>query len=337
MEYSFKNHPLSDAEKLWLQEVAKQNHFDPKVAKVRLLGKLPPDFNPHKIDRRLYANGRLTAIGLWYVDSQHPIFHAMDQVISYIRKRIIEAAGIEQFTAKDIADATKIDENLVARALYEIGQLGSLSFYSTASGTSGDMFTSISLISEYAYDEYLDYKGIDHLLEKVYVAQNPSSKRLSFADTILDTIDSEDIVKQSMERISIKSNTAFVLMAIDPKKPDLEDIYNTIKRVCKEFGINAYRADEIEHQDRITDVILREISACEFLIADLSYERPNVYYEVGYAHAISKKPILYRRNGTPLHFDLSVHNVPEYSNVTELEELLRRRLEAILGRKAKSS
>jgi nucleoside 2-deoxyribosyltransferase len=96
--------------------------------------------------------------------------------------------------------------------------------------------------------------------------------------------------------------------------------------------VQANRADEIEHQDRITDLILSEIERCEMVIADLSYERPNVYYEIGYAHALKRRPILYRRTGTKLHFDLSVHNVPEYRNLTELRSLLSRRLESVLGR-----
>ncbi len=95
-------------------------------------------------------------------------------------------------------------------------------------------------------------------------------------------------------------------MAINPDVPEIEDVFVAIKETCRAFGIKAQRADEIEHSDQITDRILDEIATCEHLIADLSYERPNVYYEVGYAQALKKKPILYRRQGTKLHFDLSV-------------------------------
>jgi hypothetical protein len=136
---------------------------------------------------------------------------------------------------------------------------------------------------------------------------------------------------------SFQPNTGFILMWLDRTRPELEDVSNTIKSACRAFGIRAFRADDVEHQDVITDIVLHYIRTSEFLMADLTGERPNVYYEIGYAHALGKRPILFRREGSHLHFDLSVHNVPEYKNVTELASLVRRRLEAMTGRKPGTS
>lgn len=124
----------------------------------------------------------------------------------------------------------------------------------------------------------------------------------------------------------IKPGTAFIMMWMDPKQPELVDVMDKVKDIFSRFGVRAIRADDIEHDGLISERVLIEIRTAEFLFADLTGERPNVYYEVGYAHALGKRVILFRKSGTGVHFDLSGHNCPEYGNLRDLDAKLTRRL-----------
>ena len=160
-----------------------------------------------------------------------------------------------------------------------------------------------------------------------------AAKVLDMTDLLLPSDGAEGVPAGST---NYRPNTAFLMMAIDDRNPELEDIRTGIKEVFGEFGIEVVAADEIEHEEAITDRILAEIEGREFLIADLTHERPNVYYEIGHAHALSRRVILVRKKGTKLHFDVAHRNCPEYENATGLKRLLRRRLEAVTNKRGPS-
>ena len=137
----------------------------------------------------------------------------------------------------------------------------------------------------------------------------------------------------SIDAPRYRPGTAFVMMWMDPAHPELMDICDAVKEIFLKFGVNAVRADDIEHDGQITQRVLNELRTSEFLFADLTGARHNVYYEVGFAHALDRRVLLYRKAGTGLHFDLAGFNCPEYANLRDLKEKLERRLESMTNRK----
>lgn len=126
-------------------------------------------------------------------------------------------------------------------------------------------------------------------------------------------------------------NVAFIMMSISSENPGLEDSLNAIKRATSQHGIEGIRVDEIEHSKKITDVILEKVKNSRFLVCDITTERPNVYYELGYAHGIGKEVILVAKEGATLHFDIKDYNVIFYKSYSELESRVSRRIGEAIG------
>jgi hypothetical protein len=64
------------------------------------------------------------------------------------------------------------------------------------------------------------------------------------------------------------------------------EVFSAIKDVCKSLRLNASRVDENFTSGFIILEIVNLIEQAEFLIFDLTEERPHVYYELGYAHGV---------------------------------------------------
>ncbi len=103
-----------------------------------------------------------------------------------------------------------------------------------------------------------------------------------------------------------------------------------IKPSVERHQLAIERVNEIAHTGSITEVILAAINRSRFVIADLTGERPNCYYELGYAHARAKPAIILAREGTPRHFDISTYKWNYWTDYRDLKHTLDRELASLV-------
>jgi len=72
---------------------------------------------------------------------------------------------------------------------------------------------------------------------------------------------------------------------------------------ASECGLRVVRADGIVRQDSITQIIVEQLCRSRLVIADVTWQNPNVWYEVGIRHAVCSPTILIAQHGTVLPFD----------------------------------
>jgi hypothetical protein len=123
---------------------------------------------------------------------------------------------------------------------------------------------------------------------------------------------------------------AFVLMPFDVS---FDDIYKYgIKKAVESLGITCERVDEIQYVGGILEQVFQCIEKARFIIADMTGRNPNVFYEVGYCHAIKKDVILCTQSAEDIPFDLRGYNHIVYGGkISVLEEALRKRISAFIN------
>jgi hypothetical protein len=104
-----------------------------------------------------------------------------------------------------------------------------------------------------------------------------------------------------------------------------------IREAAEKLGYIVERADDIERNGDILEIIYDRIRSADAVVADTTHCNPNVFYEIGYAHALDRPTILITRAGETLPFDLQSKNHIFYSSIVELREKLAKRLKATIG------
>ncbi len=116
----------------------------------------------------------------------------------------------------------------------------------------------------------------------------------------------------------------FVLMPFDKTLKDLYEL--GIKGACDDVGAYAERLDEQIFVEGMLDRIFNQISKADVIVADVTKRNPNVFYEVGYAHALGKIVLLVTKDAEDIPFDLKQkqHIVHEGSIVNLRKDLVQK-------------
>jgi hypothetical protein len=107
-------------------------------------------------------------------------------------------------------------------------------------------------------------------------------------------------------------NLCFVLMPFGSKwsRPLFE---KHIVPACTREGFSALRADDIYGVSGIMQQVWLYVNRARIIIADLTTRNPNVFYEVGLAHALGKDVILTTQTMDDVPFDLRAIRCIVYS------------------------
>ena len=185
-------------------------------------------------------------------------------------------------------------------------------------------------------DVYKHYRGenlpdgefLDNTLEDTFKV--PKHKLSEFKDILLQSLESASLIETHDNRIRVlhsaadaesngtaadyieeissgvsvkEGDTCFVVM---PFASPMGEYFSLVyKPAIEKAGLTPIRADdEIFGAGKIMDQIWSGINAAKVLVAELTSKNPNVYYELGIAHALKKPVVLVSSNEEDVPFDL---------------------------------
>lgn len=141
--------------------------------------------------------------------------------------------------------------------------------------------------------------------------------------------------KKAQKALGIGSWRCFVVMPIQGEKygtqedqriyREYDERFEALESMLAEFDVVAIRIDKEHPLEDIVGRIKKEIKTANFVIADLTDERPSCYFESGYSEAL-EKPIIYIASkdsvispGTKTHIHFDIHmNANFFSNHEEM-------------------
>ncbi|MDC0002846.1 hypothetical protein OAE19_00460 [Porticoccaceae bacterium] len=152
--------------------------------------------------------------------------------------------------------------------------------------------------------EFKDIFRKSLLSAKLIEEHNDKWRVLDVSVSSVSNAGGSEILKKLEKSVSISSSdSCFVVM---PFSPPLGNYYELIyEPAIIRAGLKPVRADnEIFGTGKIMDQVWSGIADAKVLVAELTTRNPNVFYELGLAHALKKPVVLVSSNEEDVPFDL---------------------------------
>ena len=136
------------------------------------------------------------------------------------------------------------------------------------------------------------------------------------------------------ENFTVEPRPGKVFVVMQFSEPYQQLYQEVIRPVVESFDLRAYHVGEVFGPGIILQDIVHGIVESEVVIAEITPVNQNVFYELGYAHALGKPTVLLAERGKQLPFDVSGYRVLIYDNTIagkrQIEDGLKKHLNAIL-------
>ena len=127
------------------------------------------------------------------------------------------------------------------------------------------------------------------------------------------------------------SKTCFVISPIGPDGSKIRryadlTLRHILEPACSEHGYDCIRADQISDPGMITSQVITHIINDDMVIADLTSQNPNVFYELAIRHTLRKPVVQIISKGETIPFDVA-HSRTIFVDLTDPDNVVSSRTE----------
>ena len=192
----------------------------------------------------------------------------------------------------------------------------------------------------------LKLSGLDHQLIDFRMKRSDIALRDYYAhpeayeETLINN-SSRDVFHNTINRLiekyakqpSIDPYLIAVMMSCNPNNKKLDDYFDAMEAAIQNVSprYKCRRLDKVPGSHRIADQFRNLIARSRVVIVDLTENRQNVYYELGFAQAIRKVCLITAEMGTDPFLYPKEHKIIFYDSARDLRKKLVLELRSLLG------